>query len=164
MFATRLQPRLNMFSCEIYLQKQCKLFLSFALSLLLFLCDCGALSSQRKKETLAWRIRPISYINMVAWLYKKLRVHAIFVQLSRDYICCHRIYDGGINFVAVAKQIMQRTEKNSKLRKNLSFGLPLPNLLTSSLGNLLPLASWCWKEVVFLQLSTVQLNNCLSRM
>lgn len=50
MFATRLQPRLNIFSCEIYLQKQCKLFLSFALSLLLFLCDCGALSSQRKKK------------------------------------------------------------------------------------------------------------------
>ena len=50
MFATRLQPRLNMFSCEIYLQKQCKLFLSFALSLLLFLCDCGALSSPRKKN------------------------------------------------------------------------------------------------------------------
>ena len=50
MFATRLQPRLEIFSCDIYLQKQCKLFLSFALSLLLFLCDCGALSGQRKKK------------------------------------------------------------------------------------------------------------------
>ena len=50
MFATRLQPRLKIFSCDIYLQKQCKLFVSFALSLLLFLCDCGALSGQRKKK------------------------------------------------------------------------------------------------------------------
>lgn len=50
MFATRLQPRLKIFSCDIYLQKQCKLFLSFALSLLLFLGDCGALSGQRKKK------------------------------------------------------------------------------------------------------------------
>ena len=50
MFATRLQPRLKIFSCDIYLQKQCKLFLSFALSLLLFRCDCGALSSQTKKK------------------------------------------------------------------------------------------------------------------
>ena len=50
MFATRLQPRLKIFGCDIYLQKQCKLFLSFGLSLLLFLCDCGALSGQRKKK------------------------------------------------------------------------------------------------------------------
>ena len=50
MFAARLQPRLKIFNCEIYLQKQCKLFLSFALSLLLFLCDCGAPSSQRGKK------------------------------------------------------------------------------------------------------------------
>lgn len=143
MFATRLQPRLKIFSCDIYLQKQCKLFLSFALSLLLFRCDCGALSSQtKKKKTFAWRIRSISYINMVAWLYRKLREHAIFVQLSRDYICCHRIYDCGINFVADYADYARN------------------NLLTSFLGEPLPLASWCWKEVVLLQPPTVALYNC----
>lgn len=115
-----------------------------------------------KEKIFAWLIRPISYINMVAWPYKKLRVPAIFVQLSRDYICCHRIYYGEINFVAVAKQIMQGTEKNK-----FEFWSPSSQssyfLLgwTSALGFLVLKGSGPLKTVncTTVQLSTVQLSQ-----
>lgn len=89
MFATRLQPRLNMFSCEIYLQKQCKLFLSFALSLLLFLCDCGALSSPRKKK----HSRDLSDLS-VTWTWWR--------DCTKSFACTRSLYNNhAIIFVVI---------------------------------------------------------------
>lgn len=127
---------MNIFSCEIYLQKQCKLFLSVCFLYCCFFVIAELLAVKGKYS------RDLSDLSVTSTCWRDRTKNSACLRSLFNY---HAIIFVVIEYIMVRLILLQLLNRLCKEQKriNLSFGLPLPNLLASCLGEPLPLASWC---------------------